>query len=147
MASVPEPQLKSIARMAMISNFLCEPTPGELAHSAVSALFITNPSLLDWALFMAEASAPAAAKLVEATERWGATEQKNQTALNIARNTDLPFFDYLMQSPALAKQFSGYMKNVTASQGTKIEHLVNGFDWTGLGDALVVDVRPSSYRQ
>ncbi|TVY85233.1 O-methyltransferase aurJ, partial [Lachnellula suecica] len=143
-ASVPLTQLKRISRMAILSNFLQEPKPNELAHSNVSALLVTNPGLLDWALFMAEATATGAAKLVEATERWGTTEAKNQTAFNIARDTELPFFDYLAQTPELRKKFAMYMKNVTVSEGTKIDHLVNGFDWASLGEATVVDVGGSN---
>jgi 6-hydroxytryprostatin B O-methyltransferase len=127
--------------MAMLSNFLREPVPNEVAHSATSALFVTNPGMLDWALYMAEQSAPGAMKLVDATEKWGATEEKNQTAFNIARNTDLPFFDYIAKSPELSKKFSAYMRNVTSSEGSSLKHLVNGFDWASLGDATVVDVR------
>jgi 6-hydroxytryprostatin B O-methyltransferase len=137
---VPEAQLKSVARMAMLSNFLREPIPGEVGHSATSALFVTNPGMLDWALYMAEMSAPGAMKLVEATEKWGTTLKKNQTAFNIARNTDLPYFDYVAKNPELGKKFSAYMRNVTSSEGTSLKHLVNGFDWAGLGDATIVDV-------
>ena len=126
--------------MTMTSNFLREPTPGELAHNATSSLFVNNPTLVDWALFMAEASAPTAAKLVEATEKWGATEEKNQTAFNIAMNSDLPYFDYLAKSPELTTRVAGYMKNVTTSEGTKVKHLLSGFDWASLGEATVVDV-------
>lgn len=67
---VPENQLKAIARMAMTSGLLCEPKPDELAHTAASALFVTNPALLGWALFMARGSATTASKMVEATEKW-----------------------------------------------------------------------------
>jgi 6-hydroxytryprostatin B O-methyltransferase len=132
--------------MAILSNFLREPKPNELAHSNVSALLVTNPGLLDWALFMAEATATGAAKLVEATEKWGTTDSKTQTAFNLARNTELSFFDYLAQTPELRKKFAMYMKNVTASEGTKIEHLVNGYNWASLGEAIVVDVCKSSLK-
>ena len=140
---VPEAQLKAVSHMAMTSNFLCEPIAGELAHTPASAMFVTNPALLNWALFMAKGSAPTASKLVEATEKWGATDQKNQTAFNISNNTELSFFEYISQTPDMAKLFVSYMKNVTSSEGTKIDHLVKGYDWAGLGNATVVDVRPS----
>ncbi|MCJ1366857.1 hypothetical protein MMC16_005987 [Acarospora aff. strigata] len=143
-AGVPESQLKSIARMAMTSSLLSEPIPGEIAHNATSALFVANPNLFDWALFMTEASAPTAAKFAEATEKWGATDVKNQTAYNIAMATDLPFFDHIAKSPEMTKQFAGYMKNVTTSEGTSVKHLLNGFDWASLGEATIVDVGGSS---
>lgn len=147
-AGVPENQLRSIARMAMTGNFLSEPTPGQLAHNATSGIFVTNPSINGWALFMAENSCPGALAIVRATEKYGLTDKKNETAFNVLRNTDLPFFDYIGQSPERGAQFAAYMKNVLASEGTKVEHLVKGFDWAGLGEATVVDVgRDIPYRQ
>ena len=129
--------------MAMTSNFLCEPELDKIAHNAVSSQFVTNPGLLDWALFMTQFSMPTAAKMVEATERWGATEKKNETAVNISFDTELPLFDFIKKSPEMTKQFAAYMKNVTASEGTNIRHLLTGFDWASLGEATVVDVRIS----
>lgn len=46
---VPEHQLRSIARMAMLQGFLSEPRPGCLAHSPLSAAIATSPELLGWA--------------------------------------------------------------------------------------------------
>ncbi|KAH8199592.1 hypothetical protein TruAng_006242 [Truncatella angustata] len=145
LAMVPENQLKATARMAMTSNLLCEPSPGELAHTAASRLFVANPAVLDWALFMAKGSAPTASKMVEATEKWGATTSMTETAFNVSNNTTLTFFDYISQTPDMAKLFVSYMKNVTSSEGTKIDHLIHGYDWASLGKATVVDVSPAKY--
>lgn len=139
-AGVPENQLKSIARMAMTGNFLSEPVPGQVAHNATSGIFVTNPSINGWALFMAENSCPGALAMVGSTEKYGVTDKKNETAFNVARDTDLPFFDYIGQHPEQGKQFASYMKNVLASEGTKVDHLVKGFAWASLGEATVVDV-------
>lgn len=128
----------------MTNNFLCETDAGELAHNSTSAPFVTNNSLYNWALFMINASAATANKLVEATENWGATEKKNETAYNLIMNTNLPFFDHLAKSPDLTKQFAGYMKSVTASEGTSLKHLLSGFNWASLGTTTVVDVGGSS---
>ncbi len=65
---------------------------------------------------------------------------KTHTAYNLAFNTDLPFFDHLAQIPERRDQFKGYMKSVTASGGTDLKHLLEGFDWASLGEAVVVDV-------
>lgn len=139
-AGVPENQLKSIARMAMTGNFLAEPAHGQLAHNATSGIFVTNPGINDWALFLAEHAWPGAMANVRATEKYGVTDKKNETAFNVARNSDLAYFDYMAQSPERGKQFASYMKNVLASEGTKVDHVVKGFDWEGLGEATVVDV-------
>ena len=139
-AKVSTKQLKTVARMAMTNNLFCEPEPNTIAHSATSALLVTNQSFYDWATFMCEASVPMASKLVEASEKWPGSEEKNQTAYNIAFDTDMPFFDHLVTLPEKTKQFASYMKNVQNSEGTAIGYLVHGFDWASLGKATVVDV-------
>lgn len=143
MIGVPEPQLRSVIRMIITSNFLCEPSPNHVAHNEVSALFITNSGLMDWANFMTQYSAPAAAAFADATEKWDVTDRKDQTAFNIATNSNGTLFDYFARSSELANCFASYMKSVQASQGTSLEHHLTGFDRAGLGEALVVDVRQS----
>ena len=126
--------------MAITSNLLCEPSLDSVSHSATSAMLIENPSFHDVAVWITEMTVPTAAKLVEASERWPQSVAKNQTAYNIAMGTDLPFFDHLATSPEKMKQFTDYMKSVADVEGSAIKHLLNGFDWTGLGKATVVDV-------
>lgn len=140
-ADVPELQLQSVIRMAITSNFLCESTPGSVVHNAVSISFIKNPSFVDWANFMTEYSMPTAAAMADATAKWGTTAEKNETAFNIATNTEEPLFHFFSQTPERAKCFAMYMKSVQASYGTDLKHLLTGFDWESLGEAIVVDVR------
>ncbi|KAL6921176.1 hypothetical protein ACHAP8_010214 [Fusarium lateritium] len=144
-ANVPESLLKSVARMAMTSNILAEPTTGQVAHTANSAMFLKFPNTRDWASYMFTASIPTAAAMVEATEKWPGSVKKTETAYNVAFGHDLPFFDHLSQSPVLTKQFSGYMRSVTDGQGMDLSHLVKGFDWASLPEnALIVDVGGST---
>ncbi|KAL8951978.1 MAG: hypothetical protein Q9222_002070 [Ikaeria aurantiellina] len=143
-ANVPLYQLKSIARMAMTSNFLREPVSGRVAHSSTSAAFVRNTSLNDWALFMTSVSAIMASQTVEATQQYGATESKTQTTYNVWKNTDKPFFDHIKQDKELTRQFASYMKNVTSGKGTSIQHLISGYDWASLGNVTVVDLGGSN---
>lgn len=46
--------------MATTGGFLQEPQPGYVSHSEISAVFVTKPSYLDAAMFLAETAAPAA---------------------------------------------------------------------------------------
>jgi 6-hydroxytryprostatin B O-methyltransferase len=126
--------------MAMTAHLFCEPSPNQIAHTSRSALFVTNPNYAHWAEFMVEAGMPTAANLVEATKVWSDDTEKNHTAYNLAMGTDLPFFDYLKKDKVKGEQFAGYMRAVTDSEGTKLEHLVNGYDWAGVGHGMVVDV-------
>ncbi|KAL9622213.1 MAG: hypothetical protein Q9160_003396 [Pyrenula sp. 1 TL-2023] len=144
-SKLPERQLKGVIRMAIAGDFLSEPIPGHVSHNRKSANLVTEKSFMEWARFMTNSSAPTAAKFPEATQRWGNTQAKNETAYQLANNTDLPFFDHLKQSEVLTDQFASYMKNVTASEGTSISHLLSGFDWASLeAGAKIVDVGGSS---
>jgi 6-hydroxytryprostatin B O-methyltransferase len=143
---VPEAQLRRNARMMMTSDFLCEPKPGELAHTALSAKFVTSPALYDSAIFLTEVLKPAMAKSVEATERFGTTDQNNQTALNIAINNKIPFGDHLAQTPKLRRQFSAYMRTIATNDEISGDQLAGAFDWASLRDGTVVDVRTFDLR-
>lgn len=141
LCSVPEDQLRSVARMAISTNFLREVGNGnELAHNAVSAAFVRDPGLSDWALFMTGISMPVAGNFAAATKKWGSTTRKNETAMNLALGTDLPLFDFVKQSPELTRQFAAYMENVQRSDGMSVRHLAASYDWAALGDATVLDV-------
>lgn len=127
--------------MAMTSNVLCETADKRLAHTAASAMFVNDPNMLNWARFMCGTSVPTASSMVQATERWPGSQQKTETAYNVAFNHELPFFDHLAQDSKLNEQFSGYMKSVTGGEGTNLIHLIQGFPWDALpNDSLIIDV-------
>ena len=127
--------------MAMTSNFLSQPSLESVAHNSISRLFVTDPGFMDWLDFMTQWSMPTAAAFADATEKWGSTVEKDQTAFNVAAQTDVPFFDYFAKSSELSSQFASYMRSVQASSGTSLRHLLTGYDWAKVDDgAVVVDV-------
>lgn len=137
----PVHQLKSVIRMAAAHGFLSEVQPMEVSHSPFSALLAADSAFLNWARWLTNYSVPSAYRFPEATEKWGSTEQKNETAFNIAMDVQVPFFDYLKQEKAMNAMFSSYMRNVASSEATSFKHLINGFDWSSLpAGAKVVDI-------
>ncbi|KAL2863146.1 O-methyltransferase-domain-containing protein [Aspergillus lucknowensis] len=150
LAKVPEHALKSITQMAMTNGLFVETPPGHVSHSATSALLQINSGFHDWAVFNSDISAPTALAMAEVHEKWKWPNTETncahttQTAYNIAFNTDLPFFKHLGQQEERHRQFAGYMRAVTASQGTHLKQLVECWDWTSLGRGLVVDVGGST---
>lgn len=127
--------------MALTSNFLSRPNLRSVAHNSVSRLFLTDPGFVDWLGFMTQYSMPAAAAFAEATDKWGSTVEKDQTAFNVAAQTNVPFFEYFAKTSDLSNQFASYMRSVQASSGTSLHHLLTGYDWESLDEgAVVVDV-------
>lgn len=143
--SIPEARLKSIVRMAMTSALFCEPEPNRVGHSATSALLARDADVHSWASYLSTRSAPTALSMTAAHDRFTpASVAKNETAYNVAFDTELPFFDHLSLNPANTAEFAGYMRNVTTSEGVDVKHLVNGYPWKDLGSGLVVDVGGST---
>ncbi|KAF4548433.1 O-methyltransferase domain-containing protein 9 [Elsinoe fawcettii] len=144
-ANVPESQLKAIARMAQTHGFLYEPEPEKVTHSRISGLLIKDSKFLEWAKWMTNYSVPTAYKLPEATQKWGQTDKKDQTAFNVGMTVNVPFFDHLRENKEMNTLFSSYMRNVAATEGISFTHLINGFDWKSLpAGSTVVDVGGST---
>jgi len=142
---IPEVRLRSIIRMAMTSALFCEPETNQVGHSATSALLASNEDVHSWASYLSTRSAPTALSMTAAHDRYTpASVAKNETAFNVAFDTELPFFDYLSLDPAITAEFAGYMRNVTTSESVDLKHLVNGYHWADLGSGLVVDVGGST---
>ncbi|KAH6880098.1 sterigmatocystin 8-O-methyltransferase [Thelonectria olida] len=144
-AAIPETRLKSIVRMAMTSALFREPEPNRVGHSATSALLARDADVHSWASYLSTRSAPTALSMTAAHHRFTpASVAKNETAYNVAFDTELPFFDHLSLDPANTAEFAGYMRNVTTSGAVDLKHLVNGYPWADLGSGLVVDVGGST---
>ena len=140
-ASVPEDTLRSIARMAITSGFLAETSPGLLSHNDLSRAIFDDRYLNHWFRYIVQQTVPLMNCLIPAVEKWGNSKESTHTAYNAWRETELPFFEFLKSRPALSADFDLYMESqVVVHSGTRIEHLLTGFDWAELGDALIVDV-------
>lgn len=130
--------------MAMTDALFREQSDGKhISHSATSALLARNEDIHAWASYICARSAPMAMQFAAAHKRWGPeTVRDNETAYNVAFNTDLPFFKHIGRDEATMSEFAGYMRNVRNSDGVDIRHLVAGFAWKDIPEGgVVVDVR------
>ncbi|KAF7517119.1 hypothetical protein G7054_g13912 [Neopestalotiopsis clavispora] len=147
-AGVPEHQLRSIARMAMLKGFLSEPESDYVCHSPLSAAMAAKPQLLEWTQFVTSSSAPMVTAMVEATERWGEDRAAHRTAYAVAWATDLTVFGHVAADPDRQARWASYMRAMTQSEGMKLSHLVEGWrsGWhdKAASSAVVVDVGGSA---
>ena len=139
LVGVPETQLGRIMRMAATAGFLHEPRPGHVAHSALSAPFVTRPAYLDALMFHSETAAPAALHMAAATRRFGESQRPHESAYNIALNTSITFADMCDQQSKLQRQWPAYLHHALNGDSSVTE-LLTCFDWLGLGSAIVVEV-------
>ncbi|KAI0417494.1 hypothetical protein F5X98DRAFT_387057 [Xylaria grammica] len=140
LTSVSEAQLSRIVRTTAMAGFLHEPTPGVVAHTALSARFVTKHSFLDAAMFLAETGIPVALQTSEATRlqgRMGPIE--TATPYTVAFNTPRGFLLACEQNARLRRKWLAFSRcaiyvkeNFTAT--------LSQLDWLHVGDAHIVDV-------
>ncbi|RAL16196.1 uncharacterized protein BO97DRAFT_403310, partial [Aspergillus homomorphus CBS 101889] len=103
---VPESQLCRVIRMATTGGFLQEPQPGHVAHSEVSATFVTKPSYLDAAMFLAETATPAALNMATSIKQHsGSDERKDGVPCLVTFATASE-----AQLPRLQRQWQAYLR-------------------------------------
>ncbi|KAF4592449.1 S-adenosyl-L-methionine-dependent methyltransferase [Ophiocordyceps camponoti-floridani] len=146
LASVPEGKLRSVVRMAMTSGLFTEQEAGFPSHNRLSLSFAVDESLRDWAAFIIRYGQPSAAAFTEATVRWGDSQALDQTAQNIALDTDLGYFDAIKQREGAVDEFARYMSAIQKGSCLRHDHVVRGIDWVKrFGErAHVVDVGGST---
>ncbi|GAB7347679.1 hypothetical protein MBLNU459_g5246t1 [Dothideomycetes sp. NU459] len=150
---VEQRRLIRVLRHAMTNHWFCEPEPGRVAHSAMSSLIVTDDRIYGQIGYQTEVVFPSAAKVVEATERFGSSESHSNAAFNVAWDTEMQSMKWAMEDPVKAGWFAGLMKTYQQSSPFRMDHVVNGYDWKGLGAGLLVDVsatfpfRPDSHEK
>lgn len=140
LVGVPDTQLRRIVRMTATAGFLHEPRPAHVAHSALSAPFVTRPSYLDAAMFLSETAAPAALHMAAATHRFGQSPRPHESAYNVALGTSVPFASMCEQRSTLQRQWPAYLPHAMGDVELSVTDLLTCFDWLSLGNATVVEV-------
>ncbi|OAG44671.1 hypothetical protein AYO21_01161 [Fonsecaea monophora] len=134
-----EGQCARVLRLAMTKNMFRQSRPGYVAHTALSVTLL-QPDFRDILGYVTEESFIGAPRLVEATEKYPGSQDKNTTPWNLGHNIDLPMFEYFEKHPARLQRFMGTMRSLASGESYNIDHLVDAFSWKSLGDGLVVDV-------
>ncbi|KAL2830745.1 hypothetical protein BDW59DRAFT_158193 [Aspergillus cavernicola] len=140
LAGVPETHLSRVVRMTTTAGFLEEPQTGHVAHSALSAPFVTKPSYLDAAMFLAGTAAPAALQMTTATQRFGPSLRPNETAYNLAFNTPSTFARTCEQQPKLQRQLPAFLRYGTKDIDDRVADLLSRLDQFRRGNISVVEV-------
>lgn len=139
--------LRRLLRHAMTNHIFCEPAKNHVAHTRTSRLLLEDEPLKNWAGFVSQDCWPAVTHVVKAIRKWPASEEPNETSVNLVTNQSLPWFDYLQQDQSLNKRYNLAMQAHGGAAGYDVETVVKGYDWAGLGDATVVDVSATIYCQ
>lgn len=139
-ANVPVLHLRHVIRMLMTAGIFTEPKPDMMAHNAVSSSFRKGSPHAEACAFMANLSAPTSFRMAEMTQLYKGSDKPTETAMNVAMQTELPFFAYLSKSPDLAAGLMAAMRLQSEKERLHTKHLIEGFDWGALGSGKVIDV-------
>ena len=138
---MPETHLARIIRLTATAGFLDESQPGHVAHTALSAPFVTDPSFLDAAMFLADSAAPAVLQMQSATQKFGDSHRSNETAYNLAANTITPFHDAREQRPKLNRQWSAYLYHAGGLHtADNISEILTQLNWSNASNTRIVEV-------
>jgi hypothetical protein len=141
LTGIPEQQLTRVIRLTATYGLLCEPKPGFVTHTPLSAQFTTEQSLLDAVVFMAESVAPASLQMASATQQFGSTRNPTETAYNLAISTVRPFHAARQESPKLDRQWSAYLYHAAGlQQEDTLVDALSRLSWANLGNACIVEV-------
>ncbi|KAF2118831.1 hypothetical protein BDV96DRAFT_610737 [Lophiotrema nucula] len=138
LAGVTETQLRRIVRMTATAGFLQENSDGSIAHTNLSASFVTNLSLADAITFLAETSTPTALRMVADGAADHAIDTGRDSAYCIAFGTSRSFRKACSERPRLQRQWYAYQKHL-GDVNESIAVLLSQLNWTMLGNASVVE--------
>ncbi|KAK4139503.1 O-methyltransferase bik3 [Dichotomopilus funicola] len=146
LTGVPESVLLRIVRMASTAGFLCEPPehPRHVAHTSLSADFVTEPLLADAASFLAGTLAPAALNMAATTRRHGKPGGPEQSAFSLISQTQnspvpLAFSVACEQQPRLQRQWAAYRRSSAETHESGVAEALSRLDWSGWSSACIVE--------
>jgi hypothetical protein len=141
LSGLPKTQLARIIRFTATAGFLQETQPGHIAHSPLSSLFVSRPSLRDAMMFLADSATPAALQMASATSRFGDTVTSDtDTAYNIAFDDRDSFFFACEQRPKLQRRWSAYLQHTGGDASDLTRQVLSRLDWFNLDNVCVVEV-------
>lgn len=137
--SVDESQLKRVLRYVMTKGIFVE-IDGNVSHTGISHLLL-QPGIATLSRYSSDRGWPIASRFNDAIDKWGhGSQEPNETAFNIFKDTTLPMFDYHEKYPEFSADFHAIMKQFTMTPPLSHEHIGTAFDWASLPHGTVVDV-------
>lgn len=133
---MPESQLLLVVQTMATVRFLQMPEPGHVCHTALSAAFVTKPSLLDAALFMTEVGAPTAFRMADATKK--ASSGEATTAYSLASPDFTSFAKDCKERPRLQRQWLAHLRYTICEDESSVLDVLMQCDWSILRDSSVV---------
>ncbi|KEY69468.1 hypothetical protein S7711_02007 [Stachybotrys chartarum IBT 7711] len=137
---LPYTDLRRLLRLATNNNIFYEPHVGFVAHNRTSLLLLDDEAVANWVGMCTVDNLPYIANAVAAMKKWPGSQESDETAVNVAHNHNLRFFEHVKSDPIRARRYDLAMAAHGAREGFELCHTVQSYPWDGLGSAVVVDV-------
>ena len=134
-----EPQVKAIVRQSAMNRIFREEGTDRVIHTASSALLLRDSAMMNWYGHCLDELFPAAAKMAQALETFRGSTAAGDSAFGLAFDTKEPIYKFLERHPDRQARFFGAMEGVGKGPGHSLHHVVTGYPWAELGNAIVVD--------
>lgn len=142
LSGLPASQLSRMVRMTATAGFMCEPQPGHVAHTALSAAIVQRLTYLDTVLFLGKVSAPACLRMAETTKRGGDSENSHGARANTMNQIQDSPTILSLQNHRLQRSWSTFLQCL-GDVDDSIDEVLIRLDWHILGKATIVDVSPT----
>ena len=139
LTKLDESDLRRILQHAVTNHIFSQPSKDTIAHTSLSRCLAEVPLFAPWIDSGLDWLWPGASQVNNAMQKWPGSNEPNQTALNLAHDTQEPFFKWISSSPQGAKKFADQMTFVQSSPGLSFTFLIVNYDWPSDG-GTVVDV-------
>ncbi|KAJ5980191.1 O-methyltransferase [Penicillium waksmanii] len=143
-AQLPLDQLTTVLRMAATGGLFEFHSTDTIAHSAASLLHASSPQFTAWNTCISQYVFNASAQLPAATQRWGNSRDPTHSPFNLAYNSTSPFGKFLADNPSIAQVMGQFVQATEMVDSNDVRHLVTGYEWGHLEEAVVVDVASTS---
>ncbi|KAF2753653.1 S-adenosyl-L-methionine-dependent methyltransferase [Pseudovirgaria hyperparasitica] len=132
---LPADTLARILRQAMTYQVFREPRNGYISHTVTS---MEIPRLEPLLTYQLEVCLPSSLGLI----RWLKQGQEDaiKSPFQVAHHTEDSWWEYAGKRPSLIQGYGRYMELITNGGPHDVSHVVRGFAWESLGEALVVDI-------
>lgn len=138
-AKLDEAFLTRVLRHAIIYHIFCDPSPSHVSHIISSLSLHSSNSVRDWLEMKLEEWGPASVNAINVLAEYSGSQEPRETGSDMTLN-DQTSFEFLAERPERANVFGSAVGNFSKGISHKVEHLVENYDWEGLGHGTVVDV-------
>lgn len=122
--------LHRFLRLATANHVFLEPQKNEIAHSAMSRIFVETPIFNDWIGLVCKEMLPASTRSIEAMTKWPGSNAPEHTGFALSNGIGGSFFQEMNKDPERASRFTNAMTLIQSAPPLNVSFLTDNLHWT-----------------